>query len=220
MDIKSLNVIGHKNQQVPNTYIIQPTSTRQLGIILPGYRYSADMPVLHYAGRILLEQGADLLRVEYTYYQTDFKEQPESKQEQWISRDVFAACNAALSQRSYDQITLVGKSLGTIAMGHLLANARFQSATCVWATPILPLEWLRARIEQIHPHSLFIIGTADELYQPDILKYLESVTKGRTLVIEGANHGLEIPESIPKSLAALNHIVQALQEFMSEAADR
>ena len=220
MDIKSLNVVGHKNQQVPNTFIIQPTSTRHLGIILPGYRYSADMPVLHYAGRILLEQGADLLRVEYTYYQTDFKEQPESKQEQWISRDVLAACNAALSQRSYDQITLVGKSLGTIAMGHLLADARFKSATCVWSTPILPLKWLRARIEQIHPRSLFIVGSADELYQPDILRYLESATNGRTLVIEGANHGLEIPESIPKSLAALNHIVQALQEFLSESAGR
>ena len=178
------------------------------------------MPVLHYAGRILLEQGADLLRVEYTYYQTNFKDQPESKQEQWISKDVFAACNAALSQRAYDQITLVGKSLGTIAMGRLLANARFQSATCVWATPILPLEWLRARIEQIHPRSLFIVGSADELYQPDTLKYLETVTKGRALVIEGANHGLEIPESIPKSLAALNHIVQALQEFMSEGTNR
>ena len=218
METNSLNSVGYKNQQVPNTFIIQPTTNHHLGIILPGYRYSADMPVLHYAGRILLEQGADLLRVEYTYYQTDFKEQAESEQERWISRDVFAACNAALSYRSYDQITLVGKSLGTLAMGHLLADRRFQSATCVWSTPILPLEWLRARIEQIHPRSLFIVGTADELFQPDILKYLESVTKGRTLVIEGANHGLEIPESIPKSLAAVNHIVQALQEFLSEGA--
>ncbi len=99
METNSLNIIGYKNKQVPNTFIIQPTSSRHLGIILPGYRYPADMPVLHYAGGILLEQGADLLRVEYTYYQTDFKEQPESEQEQWISRDVIAACNAALSQR-------------------------------------------------------------------------------------------------------------------------
>ena len=219
METNSLNIIGYKNKQVPNTFIIQPTSSRHLGIILPGYRYPADMPVLHYAGGILLEQGADLLRVEYTYYQTDFKEQPESEQEQWISRDVIAVCNAALSQRSYDRITLVGKSLGTIAMGKLLADARFQGATCVWLTPILSLEWLRVRIQQIHPHSLFIIGTADELYHPEILKHLESVTKGRTLGIEGANHGLEIPGSISKSLAALNQIVQALQEFLIEGVD-
>jgi hypothetical protein len=77
---------------------------------------------------------------------------------------------------------------------------------------------LRSRIEQIHPHSLFIIGTADKFYKPDILKHLENVTKGRAVVIEGANHGLEIPDDISKSLMALNQIVQALQEFLNEGA--
>jgi hypothetical protein len=219
MELSSLDVVGYKNQQVPNTFIIQPTPTDHLGIILPGYRYSADMAVLHYAGRILLEQGADLLRVEYAYYQTDFREQPESEQDKWISSDIFAICNAGLSYRSYRQISLVGKSLGTIAMGHLLGDSRFQNATCIWSTPILTVEWLLSRIEQVRPHSLFINGTADELYQPDTLKHLESVTKGRAVVVEGANHGLEIPDSISKSLMALNQIVQALQEFLGEGAN-
>ena len=177
------------------------------------------MADLHYAGRILLEQGADLLQVEYAYYRTDFLQQSNSEQDKWISSDVFAICNVALSHRSYRQITLVGKSLGTIAMGHLLADRRFQSATCVWSTPLLTVEWLRSRIEQVHPRSLFIIGTADKFYKPDILKHLENVTKGRAVVIEGANHRLEIPDSISKSLAALNQIVQALQEFLNEGTD-
>jgi hypothetical protein len=218
MELSSLDVIGYQNQRVPNTFIIQPKPTPHLGIILPGYRHSADMADLHYAGRILLEQGADLLRVEYVYYQTNFMEQPENGQDKWISNDVFAVCNAGLSYRSYEQITLVGKSLGTIAMGHLLADSRFQSATCVWSTPLLTVEWLRSRIEQTHPRSLFIIGTADKFYKPDILKHLENVTKGRAVVIEGANHGLEIPDDISKSLMALNQIVQALQEFLIEGA--
>lgn len=214
LNLSSLDVVGYKNQQVPNAFIIQPKPTRHLGIVLPGYRYSPDMADLHYAGRILLEQGADLLRLEYTYYRTDFMEQPENEQDKWISSDVFAACNAGLSHRSYEKITLVGKSLGTIAMGHLLADRRFQKATCVWSTPLLTVEWLCSRIEQIHPRSLFIIGTADKFYKPDMLKHLENVTNGRAVVIEGANHGLEIPDSIDKSLFALNQIVQALQEFL------
>ena len=105
-------------------------------------------------------------------------------------------------------------------MGHLLADRRFQSAACVWSTPLLNFEWLCSRIEQVHPRSLFIIGTADELYEPDTLKHFESVTKGRAVIIEGANHGLEIPDSISKSLMAINQIVQALQEFLSEGANR
>jgi predicted alpha/beta-hydrolase family hydrolase len=214
VSLTSLDIVGYKNQPVPNTLIKQPTPTKHLGIILPGLRYSAEMAPLYYAARVLLDQGADVLRVEYAYYQTDFSQRPESEQDQWISSDVFAACNAGLSYRSYEKITLVGKSLGTIAMGHLLGDNRFQKATCIWETPLLTVEWLCSRIEQAQPHSLFIIGTADQFYKPDILKRLELATKGHSLVIEDANHGLEIPGDIPKSIKALEKMVQAFQEFM------
>jgi pimeloyl-ACP methyl ester carboxylesterase len=76
---------------------------------------------------------------------------------------------------------------------------------------------LCSRIEQIHPPSLFIIGSADQFYKPDILEHLRQVTDGQSLILEGANHGLEIPDDIPKSLAALSQIVQALQEFLRAA---
>lgn len=220
MELSSLDAVGYKNQQVPNTFIIQPAPTKHLGVILPGYRHSVDMADLHYAGRILLEQGANLLRVEYAYNRTDFMKQSHNEQNQRISSDVFAICNAALAYRAYEQITLVGKSLGTLAMGHLLGDSRFQSATCVWETPLLTVEWLCSRIEQVHPRSLFVFGTADDFYKPDILAHLENVTSGRSVIIEGAHHGLEISGDIPKSLMGLNQIVQALQEFLSENADR
>jgi hypothetical protein len=174
------------------------------------------MPPLYYTGLVLLEQGADLLRVDYAYYQTNFMQQAETERDRWISSDVLAACAAGLSQRSYEKITLVGKSLGTLAMGHLLADPRFQGATCLWFTPLLTVEWLCSRIEQLQPPSLFIIGTADQFYKPEILEHLEQVTGGRVTVIEGANHGLEIPGDIPRSLMALNQMVVAVQEFLSE----
>jgi len=214
MELKTLDALGYKNQKVPNTFVVQPNPTGHLGIILPGYRHSADMADLHYAGRILRERGADLLRVEYLYYQTDYLSQSESGQNQRISEDVFAICNACLAFRPYNKITLVGKSLGTRAMGFLLGDERFQKANCVWSTPLLTNEWLRNRIEQIRPPSLFIFGTADDYYKPEILQHLVNVTKGRAVIIEGANHGLEIPESIPKSLEGLGQIVQALQKFL------
>jgi hypothetical protein len=214
----SLDVAGYKNQQVPNIFITQPNPTGHLGIILPGYRYSVEMAPLYYAGRILFNRGADLLRIEYAYYRTQFSKLPENEQGKWISSDVFAACNAGLSYRPYEKITLVGKSLGTVAMGHLLSDRRFQQATCVWVTPLLTVEWLTSRIEQVHPRSLFIIGTADKFFKPDMLRHLELATKGTSLVIEGANHSLEIPGDIPKSLTALNQMVQAVQEFLSGGA--
>ena len=219
MELSSLDIVGHKKQQVANTFIAQPQPTTHLAVILPGYRYPVEMPPLYYAARILLEQGADVLRVEYAYYRTNFLQQSENEQDQWISNDVFAACEAGLSQRSYEKITLVGKSLGTIAMGHLLSDPRFQQAACVWVTPLLTVEWLRSRIEQTHPRSLFIIGTADRFYKPELLNHLKTVTQGQTCILEGAEHGLEIPGDIPGSLAALHQIVLAMQKFLSETAE-
>jgi hypothetical protein len=213
-NLSSLDILGYQNQPVPNTFIAQPNPTGHLGMILPGYHYSPDMPPLYYAGRILLEGGADLLRIEYAYYRTAFPKRPESEQDQWLSSDVFAACEAALSRHAYDTITLIGKSMGTIAMGQLLADSRFQSATCVWLTPLLTMDWLCSRIEQVHPRSLFIVGTADKFYQPEVLKRLEHITAGRSLVFEGVNHALEIPGDIPKSLAALKQMVETLQTFL------
>ena len=216
MELSSLDVAGYRSQPVPNTFILQPKPSRHLGIILPGYRFPPEMAPLHYAGRILLEQGADLLRVEYAYYRTNFMEQPEPEQDRWISSDVFAACNAALTHRAYEKITLVGKSIGTIALGHLLSDPRFHGATCIWLTPLLTAEWLRSRIEQVHPRSLFVAGTADKYYIPEVLRHLKAATNGNALVIEGANHALEIPNSIEDSIMALKQIVQTLQQFLTE----
>lgn len=216
MDLSTLEAVGYRDQVVPNTFITQPVPTRHLGIILPGYRHSVDMPDLHYAGRILMDQGADLLRVEYAYPRTDFPDQSESEREEWISSDALAACTAALAYRPYEKITLVGKSLGTLAIGHLLLDSRFQKADCVWSTPLLSVEWLCSRIEQICPRSMFIIGTADPFYNPEILDHLQTVTRGQSCILTDANHGLEVPGDIPKSLAALHQIVEALQAFLNE----
>lgn len=219
MELTTLNAVGYRNQKVPNTLIAQSNPTGHLGIILPGYRHSADMADLHYAERILLEQGADLLRVEYVYYQTDFLDQSEDIQMQWITEDVFAACNANLAYKTYTKITLIGKSLGANVMGFLIEDERFQKVECIWSTPLLTNERLCSQIEKAHPHSLFIIGTADKFYKPEILSRLEGATRGRSVIVEGADHGLEIPGSISKSLTALGQIVEALQEFLGGPAN-
>jgi len=214
LNFDSLDVVGYENQRVPNTFITQQDSTRHLGIILPGYHYSPDMAPLHYAGRILLEQRADVLQLEYVYYRTDFAERPENERDEWLSSDVFTACNAGLSHRAYEKITLIGKSLGTLAISYLLGDSRFQQATCVWATPLLKIDWLCSRIEQIRPRSFFMIGTADQHYKPEVLQHLELATQGHSLVMEDVDHSLEVPGDIPKSLTALNQMIKALQAFI------
>jgi len=66
----------------------------------------------------------------------------------------------------------------------------------------------------VHP-ALFVIGTADRQYKPDLLAQVESATGGETLVIPGADHSLEIPGDVPASLQAMERIVLALQGFVN-----
>jgi hypothetical protein len=214
MEFISLDVAGYERRPVPASMILSGGETGHLGVILPGYRHTVDMPDLHYAGLILQSKGADVLRVHYSYSKTDFMKRPQREQDDWLAADVRAACAAGMRRGSYAGITLIGKSLGTLAMGHLLDDPVFSKAACVWSTPILANEWLCAQIRKHHPRSLFIIGTADHFYQPALLAELAGATNGTTLVLEGVHHGLEIEGDVPGTLAALNKIVDAVQAFL------
>jgi hypothetical protein len=214
MDIITLDVAGHLREPVPASMILQAEATDHLGILLPGYRHTIDMPDLHYAGLILQQKHADVLRVEYEYSKTDFMNRPGPERAEWLAADVRAACAAGLAKRSYKKLTLIGKSLGTLAIGHLLEDPRFAGASCIWSTPILADPWLCGQIRKHHPRSLFIIGTADPLLDSAVLDELVGSTKGKALILPGLHHGLEIEDDIPGTLEALRRIVEAMHEFI------
>ena len=156
-DKLSLTISGNNNQLIPNTYFRQQSATSHLCIVLPGYSPPLINPLLQYPSQLLLDRNADVLQVEYEYYKIDFFKKPAAERNRLLSADVTAACETVFTQREYEQITLIGKSLGTLAMGHLLPDNRFRKASCIWLTPLLTNEWLRLRIEQYSPRSLFII---------------------------------------------------------------
>jgi hypothetical protein len=214
MEIETLEVAGYRQRPVPNSLIIHPGQTDHLGVILPGYRHTVDMPDLHYAGQVLIAKGADVLRVEYAYPKTDFMKLSEEEQSNWLAADVRAACAAGLARREYRKITLIGKSLGTLAMGHLLEDPVYARAKCVWSTPILASAWLCSQIRKHHPPSLFIIGDADHFYRPAVLNQLVEATRGRALVLEKVHHGLEVEGDLTGTLAALRRITEALEVFI------
>jgi dienelactone hydrolase len=215
MEIISIDAFGFNRQPVPASLIVHPQPAGHLGILLPGYRHTVDMPDLHYAGLVLQQKGADVLRVEYSYAKTDYMSRTQAERSEWLAADVRAACDAALRRHEYKTITLIGKSLGTLATGLLLEDPRFAAAACVWSTPILANEWLTAQIRKHRPRSLFIIGTADQFYDPAVLQDLAAATRGRALVLEKVHHGLEIDGDIPGTLAVLEKIVGELRTFIA-----
>lgn len=214
--LETLNIAGYRNGAIPNTFFRQERETRHVAILFPGAGYTAHMPVVYYPGRLLVAQGADVLRVEYAYNKRpDFQALSDAEQYRWLYTDVSAAYDAALSQRDYARVTLVGKSIGTLAMGHLLTSGKpLPEVQCVWLTPLLRNEELIRQIKQVKHRALFVIGTADRVYDATKLAEVQQATAGDALVIEGADHSLEIVGDVLQSVRALLEIMQRMQKFL------
>jgi predicted alpha/beta-hydrolase family hydrolase len=215
---KSLEIAGYRNEPVSNTFLRQDETAREIAIVLPGVGYTCHMPLLYYPSQVMLALGMDVLWVEYNYIRRrDYRALSDAEQKQWLFADVAAACQAALAQRSYQQVTLVGKSLGTTAMSHLLAtDAQFARSRQVWLTPVLRNDEVRSQIHHSGPRALVAIGTADPFYDPAYLGDLQAAVRSEVVVVDGADHSLEIVGNVQQSLQVLERVTQAVQVFVSK----
>ncbi len=101
-------------------------------------------------------------------------------------------------------------------MGHVLTtDAKLAHAKAVWLTPLLKNERLRAQIKSYGQCSLFVIGTADSHYDPTYLAEVKEATNGEAVVVEGADHSLEIKDNILQSLKALEEVIHGMQTFFA-----
>jgi hypothetical protein len=217
MKQESLNIGGYQGLPIPNTLFRQenPDNTH-LAIVFPGLNYSSKMPGLYYPWQLMLSKGADVLLVEYQYNTSEFQSLPSNIQDQWIKTDAEAVYKIGSALRDYTQITLIGKSIGTFALGHLLeTQSDLRSADWVWLTPILTNKSLLKQLLAIPHRGLFVIGTADRYYDPAVLAQLEWSGGSQSLVLPGADHGFEIPGKPLESLRLLQRMVEELNEFIA-----
>jgi len=212
----TLTIQGYRDEAVPNRFLRPQGAINRLAVLLPGFGYTLDMPLFYYAEILLLKRGWDVLRVEYAYNtRPEFQTLPKQERDRWLLADTTAAWRAGLSQRRYERVILIGKSLGTLAMGHLLTTADPPpNAGAVWLTPLLSNERLRQQIQLYGGPSLFVIGTADPHFDPVVLEQMQVATVGEAVVARNANHGMDIPGDPIASVRALDRVVEALSRFL------
>ncbi len=212
----TLTIQGYRDEAVPNRFLRPQGAINHLAVLLPGFGYTLDMPLFYYAQNLLLERGWDVLRVEYAYNtHPEFQTLPEMERNQWLLADTTAAWRAGLGQQTYDRVVLIGKSLGTLAMGHLLTMADPPpNVGAVWLTPLLAEERLCQQISQYGGPSLFVIGTADPHFDPVVLEKMQVATIGEAVVVRNADHGMDIPGDPIASVRAVERVVEALSRFL------
>lgn len=208
----TLDVCGHGGEQVPNTLVVPMGGIRQLCILLPGAAYTCDAPLFFYATQLMVERGVDVFRVEY------FFGYGRGVDEEKLFADVSAATNAVLDHTSCDRVTVIGKSLGTLAMTHVFDIERRLrgGAGDVWLTPLLADRRLHARIASPDRASLIVMGTRDPQYNADHLSQLRAAGH-RTLVLENAGHSLGVEGDLVRTLKMLQETVETVAQFLDRS---
>ena len=212
----SLEIRGHGGHAVANSLLRQPSETSRLAMVFPGIRYSVQAPLLYYAAKLFLERTADVLLIEQTYYRIPaFLELAEHEQLGWIDEDAAAASATVLRQRAYEEVTLVGKSLGTHAMAHLADTEGPRSTgRLIWFTPVLADDRVRSAITAAQDRSLVIIGTRDHYYDERFLATARSADV-RVLCIDGADHGMELGQGVENDLGVLQTVMREVADFIA-----
>lgn len=104
---------------------------------------------------------------------------------------------------------IVGKSLGTLALP-IAAERRIPG---VWLTPLVHRPEVVEALERQHASTLVIAGGADPSWDPDAIP-----ARHRTVVLEDANHGLEVEGDVQRSLRHLAVVVDEVGRFVNQLA--
>lgn len=188
-------------------------NSRELAVLLPGFRYSSDSPLFYYLRQLFSERGIDTLSVDYAYDRdaallTDTDENRLAR----FKSDGQAILEFVEKLEGYDRVTIVGKSLGTISMGWAslenLPNARL-----IWLTPSISGTVLTEQILKCTNPSVCLIGTRDPGYSDTFVD--DFTAPNRTVVIiEGADHGISHEDGATASVPLVHQAIIELTSWI------
>jgi hypothetical protein len=222
-EISTLRLTGYADLPVPNRFfrVARPlqTAKKTLAVILPGLNYTCDMPLLYYPAKLLLGRGADVLQVHSDYTTSIFQTADRQKQAIWVAADAQAALRTARTQDDYGQVVLIGKSIGTLALASLVGLEMDLPTAVVWLTPLLKQPRLVESAAASRLPGLYVASQADPTFDASALEHIGRQASAEILLIEGANHSLEVPRDAFQSLEILRQIIQGLQSFLEQHLD-
>lgn len=213
MESQSFEIAGFGSTPIPAKLTLH--GGIGLSVFLPGLRYTNDGPLLYFTQKLLAERGYDVLTVNYRYPDSAaFIGASELEKGVWLKADAEAIMSTIFGLRGMCRLVIVGKSIGTALMAHLVPQLSYHhTAQLVWLTPLLKGSSEFLRMPECRQASFLAIGTADPGYDADVVARLAD--QGQTVqVFEGLDHGLEKPGSVSASVAALAGLLAALDQWI------
>ncbi|WP_312049506.1 alpha/beta family hydrolase [Exiguobacterium profundum] len=205
------HVIGKNGIPVPYSYLHPDSSSDTLVILLPGYGYTNDSPMFRYTTGLCIENGLNVLEVNYNYRDERYDSVDVNKA---IVDDVRLVIDQILHTDSVQQYIIVGKSLGTVAMASELTRNVFHDAKLVWLTPLLKQDDIYEAIQSHKGQQMILIGTADQHYVDERMKRLEHLALTELEIVKEMNHSLEYTGETYRSLRLLETLLKRVEQFI------
>ena len=203
MPIKTIITKSKFNIDLPHDYTTQAKPTDKLMILLPGRGYIAESPLMRYIGKMGYQHGYDTLHIRYAIHRTQVDD--------WLMRfpDLHADTQDGILQvmpDKYETVCVVAKSLGTVIAVQVLDQLKGKNLSALMLTPIQDAMTMIGDVR-----ALGIIGTADSIYEPEMIKTTATQT---WKVYDDLNHSLEYQSDWAKSVQILPDILQHCEAFI------
>lgn len=175
-------------------------------IVFPGAGYSHMGPCLYYPSGALYNAGYEVLNLEYDFRRERLKDNTVETYNEFFEFLYQNLFNLDLPEEK----VILSKSIGTriIGSGDLTGFSKV-----IWLTPALKDDFVFDSMLANSDKSLCIIGDADPFYDLGRVDKLKQKSL-ETLVVQGADHGLDIDSDLPKSLDELKNIISTIERFV------
>lgn len=196
---------------IPAHLFTHAGTTDKLAVVLPGAGYSYVEPLLRYGIQVLLKQNYRVLALDKVYGHDPKWRSLTSEQEarSIVEQDSIQVFRQIQERFPNSLEVLFGRSLGTFAIACLLERNLVSPKKIVWQTPALGSKWEIMRDCKIPGFG--ILGTADHYYQ----KAIEFLPTSR-IIIDGADHGMEIPGEPIQSIEIMKRVTSATEEWIAK----
>lgn len=216
MKVTSSSVTGTKGE-VQYRLLNISENPKGLAIFFPGMGYTVMGPLLHYPTGMFLNEGWDVLQINYEYKSEEMKDLTDEEFDKMLLSDCKKVIDTVLESSGYDSYYLVAKSIGTIPMSTELERPAFKDARAIWLTPLLNEQAVHGSMMNSRQKAICFIGDQDHHYNQERFNELNNNKNLQLHLIPGANHSLEQDFRVLESIKTQKEIMETIQTFIKEA---
>ncbi|MGL4343865.1 MAG: hypothetical protein ACRCTE_01570 [Cellulosilyticaceae bacterium] len=184
--------------------------SNKLCIVLPGIAYLLDRSYLDYSKQLAVELGYDVLEVEYGF-QVSRSAFDVPTEFDIMVEETLRVIDKHIKE-SYKHVLVIGKSIGTAVQIKVNEHLKEREVHNIAISPIDKTAHMG-----VLPNTLVVTSLSDPLLSPEALDKIDA-SGIEVVLIEGANHALDIAGDVIQTVSQLERVLQKEKEFIQNLA--